>query len=149
MTVESVPGSDSFICLKSCYGKYLAASDERFVKSTRHCAANVPTLPSRSQSEKMQANQRVLAPAPARASAPTSEQGFMPYANLAINTANLVVRATNLAEGFSNPEVSDAGNAPMGITALLDDVQNADVDAGNAMGDGWEFSDFTGGFFGQ
>ncbi|KAF3457807.1 hypothetical protein FNV43_RR02467 [Rhamnella rubrinervis] len=30
-TVESVPGSDSLIRLKSCYGKYLAASDEPFL----------------------------------------------------------------------------------------------------------------------
>ncbi|KAF3456120.1 hypothetical protein FNV43_RR00768 [Rhamnella rubrinervis] len=56
--VESVPGSDTLIRLKSCYGKYLAASDEPFLlvlqvfKSIRHRPADVRTLPSiGSQSE--------------------------------------------------------------------------------------------------
>ena len=30
-TVESVPGSDSLIRLKSCYGKYLTASNKPFL----------------------------------------------------------------------------------------------------------------------
>ncbi|KAF3456630.1 hypothetical protein FNV43_RR01284 [Rhamnella rubrinervis] len=191
-TVESVPGSASLIRLKSCYGKYLTASDELFLvgftgfqvhqtpsgrcpdssiewepirganqvvqlknsrsntflrantrwppwrysvthkvpsSSENHYAWNLVIVATTEKSSfsrpKMQANQRVPAPAPAPA--PTSGQGFMQSANQAINTANLVVHATNQAAGFTNPEVSHARNAPMGDTTPLDDAGNKDV----------------------
>ncbi|KAF3457565.1 hypothetical protein FNV43_RR02223 [Rhamnella rubrinervis] len=181
-TVESVPGSDSLIRLKSCYGKYLAASDEPFIlsftgfqvhqtlrgqcpdssiewepirvgnqvvkfknsrfdtflrannwvppwrysvthkiplrSSTKRLEWNLIIVDTAEQSSfsrpEMQANQSV----PARAPAPTSGQGFMQSANLAVNTATLAVDATNQAAGFTT-------------------------------GDGSGFSDFIAGFFGQ
>ncbi|KAF3455685.1 hypothetical protein FNV43_RR00327 [Rhamnella rubrinervis] len=184
--VESVPGSDTLIRLKSCYGKYLAASDEPFLvgftgfqvhqtppsgcpnssidwepirggnqvvqlknsrfstflrannrsppwrysvthklplgSSTKRLDWNLIIVATTEQSSfsrpKMQANQRVPAPAP------TSGQGFMQSANQAINTANLAVHPTNQAAGFTNPQVSEAGNAPMGDTTPLDDGEH-------------------------
>ncbi|KAF3455463.1 hypothetical protein FNV43_RR00090 [Rhamnella rubrinervis] len=77
-TVESVPGSDSLI---------------------RRAVTERPITGCHLE---MQANQSV----PARAPAPTSGQGFMQSANLAVNTATLAVDATNQAAGFTTGDGS-------------------------------------------